>query len=99
MSLVRGIKLTGIDQSTGTELLEQFESSEGVNRIPVVQKGFHGIMMALTDLKLDVPLPIKNLLEAQAAGRSADVTTWQAAIVKSLDEESVVKGASDLMKQ
>jgi hypothetical protein len=97
MSLVKGIKLSGI-KSSGTELLETFESSDAVAQIPVLQQTYRGILTVVDDLGIEVPEAMRRLLEAQAAGHSHDMDTWKAAVLKSLDDEGVVKGASDLVK-
>jgi len=97
-ALVKAIMMSGIANS-GTELLDRFESSEPVSQIPVVQQTYQGILAALDDLGLEVPAPVRSLLEAQAAGRASDVSAWQAAIVQSLDDDSLVQGASKMMEQ
>jgi len=97
-SLVQAIKLSGMDNS-GTELLDRFENAETVAQIPVVQRTYQGVLGALGDLDIDIPLPIRNLLEAQAAGRTQDINAWQEAIVCSLDDASVVTGAENLIQK
>merc|ERR1712176_1074769 len=97
-SLVRAIKMSGIE-SSGSELLDHFESANYVAQLPVIQRTYKGVLSALADLNMDVPMPIRKLLEAQAAGESQDINTWKEAIVNSLDEESVVNGASELVKK
>jgi len=97
LSLVQGIKLSGID-SSGTELLETFESSDSVAQIPVLQQTYKGILSVLDDIGLEVPEAMRRLLEAQALGHTHDMNTWKHAVLKSLDDETVVKGASDLVK-
>jgi len=97
-SLVQGIKMSGIDQ-TGTELLDYFENSESVAQLPVLQQTYRSILSVLDDLGLEMPVAMRGLLEAQAAGHTTDMDTWKAAVLKSLDEEFVVQGASELVKQ
>jgi len=97
-SLVRAINLSGVDCS-GTELLDRFESAHSVTQIPVLQRTYQSVLSVLGDHGIEVPMPIRKLLEAQAAGHTLDVGTWQTAIVSSLDDEAVVKGASDLVEQ
>lgn len=96
-SMVEGMKLSGIE-SSGTELLEIFESSESVAQIPVLQQTYRGILSVLDDIGIEVPVAMRGLLEAQAAGHVSDMDSWKNAVLKSLDEESVVQGASDLVK-
>jgi hypothetical protein len=98
LSLVEGLKLSGME-SSGTELLETFESSESVAQIPVLQQTYKGILSIVGDLGIEMPQALRGLFEAQALGQHHDMDTWKAAVLKSLDEESVVKGASDLVKQ
>jgi hypothetical protein len=97
LSLVQGMKLSGIDQ-TGTELLDYFESSESLAQLPVLQQTYRGILSVLDDIGLEVPSAMRGLLEAQAEGQTSDMETWKAAVLKSLDDEIVVQGASELVK-
>jgi hypothetical protein len=96
LSLVQGIKLSGIE-SSGTELLETFESSDAVAQIPVLQQTYRGILTVIDELGIEVPEAMRRLLEAQAAGHTLDMDTWKNAVLKSLDDDTVVKGASELV--
>jgi len=98
LSLLRAIKLSGIE-SSGTELLDRFESTSSVAQLPALQRTYQGLLGTLGDLNVEVPMPIRKLLEAQAAGSSHDANTWKEAIVSSLDDDSVVSGASELIKK
>jgi len=64
-----------------------------------VQKTYQSLLTTLSELNIEVPMPMQKLLEAHAAGCHSDVKAWQAAIVESLDDEQIVKGTSDLMKK
>jgi len=96
-SMVKGMKLSGLDKS-GTELLEQFENSDTVAQIPVLQQTYKSILSVLDDLNIEMPEAIRKLLEAQAAGHAGDISSWKSAVINSLDDENVVKGASDFVK-
>jgi hypothetical protein len=96
-SLVRALRLSGV-RCTGSELLDRFESSDAMVQVPAVQRTYQGVLSALADLNIEVPLPVRSLLEAQAAGRSHDAKAWQDAITSSLDDDSMVSGANELVK-
>jgi hypothetical protein len=96
-SLVQGIKLSGIEQS-GTELLDYFENSDAVAQLPVMQQTYRSILSVLDDLGLEVPEAMRGLLEAQASGKETDMDMWKSAVLNSLDDASVVKGAEELVK-
>lgn len=97
-SLTNAMKLNDFNLS-GTELLDRFESSSSLAQVPVLQRAYKGLLTILADLNIDVPLPVRKLLEAQAAGCKSDADAWKEAIVQSLDDETVVKGASDLVSK
>eukprot|EP00929_Paragymnodinium_shiwhaense_P118360 TRINITY_DN90290_c0_g1_i1.p1 TRINITY_DN90290_c0_g1~~TRINITY_DN90290_c0_g1_i1.p1 ORF type:complete len:1042 (+),score=266.94 TRINITY_DN90290_c0_g1_i1:124-3249(+) len=96
--LVRTHRMSGI-KCSGTELLDQFERSSSVSEINILQRTSRGLLTSLGDLHIEIPTPLLHLLEAQAAGRSQDVKAWQDAIVGSLDDDNVVKGASQLLER
>jgi len=98
VALVRAIKESGLD-SSGTELLDQFESSESISRIPALQKIHTNLLELIEESGIVVPLPIRKLLETQACGHLHDVETWKVAFVKSLDDDDFVNGASTLVQK
>lgn len=97
--LVRATKFSGLENTSGAELLDRFEGASAMAQIPALQRTYQGIVATLNDFGLDVPVPIRKLLEAQAAGHHSDVEAWRTAIVGSLDDDSVVKGAEELVQQ
>jgi len=64
-SLTNAMKLNDFNLS-GTELLDRFESSSSLAQVPVLQRAYKGLLTILADLNIDVPLPVRKLLEAQA---------------------------------
>eukprot|EP00913_Durusdinium_trenchii_P017383 g16343.t1 len=56
------------------------------------------LLSLLTDLGIEIPSALHQLLKAQAEGRVEDVETWKAALKSSLDDEVVVKGATGLVE-
>jgi len=96
-SLVRAVKLSGLESGSGAELLERFEGASLVAKIPAVQRTYQGLLLTLADMNVEVPPPIHKLLEAQAAGRQLDAEAWREAVIGSLDDASVVRSAEILV--
>lgn len=97
-SLLKAMSLSGINRFSGTDLLDRFESSNALANIPVVQQTSGTVLSLLLDLHIEVPAAVRQLLEAQASGRSQDAAAWHRALVNSLDDELIVKGASELVE-
>ncbi|CAE8641977.1 unnamed protein product, partial [Polarella glacialis] len=97
-SLLRALAMTGIRRCSGSELLDRFESAKSLSHIPVVQETSSNVLSVIADLGLEVPSGVRQLLEAQAAGRGQDAAAWHAALVDSLDDDAVVQGASGLVE-
>jgi len=97
-SLLHAVEMSGM-RSSGAELLDRFESADSVAQIPVLRRTYNNLVSVLLELSIEVPLPIRKLLEAQASGRSQDANAWKEAIVSSLDDDNVVSGASELVKR
>ncbi|CAK8996106.1 unnamed protein product [Durusdinium trenchii] len=96
-SILDAMSASGLDL-TGTELLDCFEGSASFSSIPALQDGSGSLLSLLTDLGIEIPSALHQLLKAQAEGRVEDVETWKAALKSSLDDEVVVKGATGLVE-
>jgi len=96
-SILEAMKASGLECS-GTELLERFESSDSFSSLPALRRSSDSLLSLLKDLKVEIPLAVQKLLEAQAAGRTADAQSWKAALKSSLDDELLVNGASGLVE-
>lgn len=97
-TLLQAVSVSGVD-CTGTELLDRFENSSSFSDLPVLRQSSGGLLSLLEDLHLEIPAAVRQLLEAQAAGRAQDAASWKAALVSSLDDDVVVQGASSLLEQ
>jgi hypothetical protein len=94
--LVRAVKFSGVERS-GTELLDKCESASSLAQISGMHRAYQGILCSLGDLKIEVPIPVRRLLEAvEKAGSGGD---WRASLVSSLDDETVVQGASKMVEK
>eukprot|EP00439_Symbiodinium_sp_Y106_P024506 s3783_g3.t1 len=70
-TLLQAVSVSGVD-CTGTELLDRFENSSSFSDLPVLRQSSGGLLSLLEDLHLEIPAAVRQLLEAQAAGRAQE---------------------------
>jgi len=96
-SLLAAIKLSGLESGSGAELLDKFDDQNIASQIPAVRQTSQSILALLGELNIDVPGPVREVLEAQSAGQLPSGKTWEVAMLGALDDESVVRGAEQLI--